>query len=171
MSALRQNHSKISLCVSVIGSFCANLLEWMLSNVMETRLETARLGWINCSEPKRPTGNECLSIANATPLPGFLQPRTPRAGTGHFFNHSRCRTSTMAQVPTLVAKSPFNAAQLPLSSMKTVFWSCRNYLKQPCPSYTSRGAKITQPIMAGCVLVMEKEWNCFICIIDPAERP
>ena len=48
---------------------------------------------------------------------------------GCFLHHLHCRTSTMAQVPTLVAKSLFKAMRLPLSKMKTVFWSSCNYLE------------------------------------------
>ena len=55
-----------------------------------------------------------------------------------FFNHLHCGTSTMAQVPTLVAKSLFNAIELPLSNMKNLFWSRCNYLKQLSPPYASK---------------------------------
>ncbi len=79
-----------------------------------------------------------MSIANATPLPGSLQPSTTPGVMSVFFNHLHCRTSTMAQVPTLVAKPLFNAMQLPLSNMKTLFWSCCNYLKQLSPPYASK---------------------------------
>lgn len=173
ISALK-NHSKKPTHDLVISSFCDNLMEWMHSNILQPDLKTARLWWINCSALKRPTGNECLSIAHATPLPGSLQPSTTPGVMNVFFNHLHCGTSTMAQVPTLVGKSLFNAMQLPLSNMKTLFWSCCNYLKQLSPPYASKGAKITQPIMVGYELVMEKVWNCFSNLyywpIEPAEQ-
>ncbi len=108
-----------------------------------------------------PTGNECLSIANVTPLPPSLQLSTNRGVMIVFFNHLHCRTSTMAQVATLVAKSLFNTVQLPLSNMKSFFWSCCNFLKQLSPPYACEAAKIAQPIMAGYELVMEKVWKWF----------
>ena len=46
-----------------------------------------------------------------------------------FFNPLQCRTSTMAQVPTLDAKSFFEPMQLSLSSTKTLFRSGCNCLK------------------------------------------
>lgn len=60
-------------------------------------------------------------LQNATPSPGSLQPSAAPAVMSVFFNHLHCGTSTMAQVPTLVAKSLFDAMQLPLSDMKTLF--------------------------------------------------
>lgn len=143
-------------------------------NMLQPELKTAWLWWINCSELKRPTGNECLAIANATPSPGSLQPYTTPGVMSVFFNHLHCRTRTMAQVPTLVAKSLFNTMQLPLSNMKNLFWSCCNYLKQLSPPYASKGAKITQPIIVGYELVMEKVWGCFLNLYywpaEPAEQ-
>lgn len=118
--------------------------------------------------------SHCLSIANATPSPRSLQPSTAPAVMSVFFSHLHCRTSTMAQVPTLVAKSLFNTMQLPLSNMKTLFWSCCNYLKQLSPPYASKGAKITQPIVVGYERVMEKvcDWFSNFCFwpTDPAEH-
>lgn len=164
-----RNNSEISRYDPIISLFSVNWLEWIHPNMLQPELKKASLWWINCSELERPTGNEYLSIANATPLPGSLQPSTPPGVMSVFFNHLHCRMSKMAQVPTLVAKSLFNAMQLPLSNMKTLFWSCCNYLKQHSPPYASKGAKITQPIMVGYELVMEKEWGTAFAIstIDP----
>lgn len=108
---------------------------------------------------------KCHSIA-------WLSAHTPPGVMSVFFNHLHCRTSTMAQVPTSVAKSLFNNMQLSLSNMKTSsFESCCNYLKQHSPPYAPKGAKITWPVMAGYGLVMEKKKSedCIfpISIIDP----
>lgn len=145
LSEITQNYP----LVTQSSAHSVNLMEWMHSNVPQPELKTAWIWWINCSKLKRPTGNECLSIANATPSPRSLQPSTTPGVISVFFSHLHCRTRTMAQVPTLVAKSLFTTTQLALSNMKTLFWLCCNYLKQLSPLYASKGAKITQPVMGG----------------------
>lgn len=94
----------------------------------------------------------CLAFCTHTHM------HTPPGVMSVFFNHLHCRTSTMAQVPTSVAKSLFNNMQLSLSNMKTSsFESCCNYLKQHSPPYAPKGAKITRPVMVGYGLVVEKK--------------
>lgn len=64
----------------------------------------------------------------------------------------------MAQVPMLVpslysASCSSQKYENPLLIML--------HLPQQSPLYASKGAKITQPGMAGYELVIEKEWGCF----------
>lgn len=143
----------------------------MHSKVLQKQFKTAWLRWINCGELKRPTGNDSLSIANATPSSGFLQPSTPPGVMSVFFNHYHSRTSTMAQVPMLVAKSLFSI-MLPSQKNENPLLIMLHLPQHSL--YASKGAKITQPVMAGYELVIEKEWGCFSNFyywpMNPAEQ-
>lgn len=130
MSHTFRNHSKIIFPYQVISSFWVNLPEWIHSKMLRPEIRNSLTMMDQC-ELKRPTGKQCHFIADATPLLHSLQPSTtPVVVSVLFFNHLLCRMSTMAQVPPLVAKSLFNAMQLSLSKMKSLFGSCCNYLKQ-----------------------------------------
>lgn len=109
-----------------------------------------------------------VSIANATPLPGFLQPSTHPGVMNVFFSHFSLQKKHNGTVSHISCQFSISYYATPSQQYENPNLIILHLPQTILTSTVIPNAKITQPITVGYELFLEKEWTCYSSfIIDP----